>query len=372
MTVSIGEKIKKLRKAQDVTQEKLAEYLDISYQAVSKWENGIALPDITLIPALARFFNISIDTLFDLDTAVDDEKIKAYEAEYKRLANIGDVEAEIALMRTALAEYPRNYSFMQKLASALYTYNSINGENPTEIELKEKYAEEAVRLCERILEDCTEDDIRHAAIQLLCYRYPRIGKTAQAKALAEKMPSMYLCREHLLEHVLTGEEQISRVQANLLDHLVLAVITLTNLVWLLDGELTTEQKIMFYEAANHLIDTLAYDGNYLALNSDLANNYFKIARLHSSINTDNKALMYLNAAYTCALCFDSLPDASAYTSLFLNRLTFQKGDILKNGPGLLTQQLYRQITAKAFDSIRDRPEFQEFVKRLESHIAAGN
>ncbi len=49
-------KIKELRKAQDVTQEKLADYLNISYQAVSKWENGLALPDITLLPQLANFF----------------------------------------------------------------------------------------------------------------------------------------------------------------------------------------------------------------------------------------------------------------------------------------------------------------------------
>lgn len=45
--LKIGEKIKELRKSQDVTQEKLADFLNISYQAVSKWENGLAMPDIT-------------------------------------------------------------------------------------------------------------------------------------------------------------------------------------------------------------------------------------------------------------------------------------------------------------------------------------
>ena len=40
--IKIGERIKELRKAQDVTQEKLADYLNISYQAVSKWENGVS------------------------------------------------------------------------------------------------------------------------------------------------------------------------------------------------------------------------------------------------------------------------------------------------------------------------------------------
>ena len=56
MMLNIGKRIKDLRKSQDVTQEKLADYLNISYQSVSKWENGLALPDLTLIPALSNFF----------------------------------------------------------------------------------------------------------------------------------------------------------------------------------------------------------------------------------------------------------------------------------------------------------------------------
>ena len=59
MMLNIGKRIKDLRKSQDVTQEKLADYLNISYQSVSKWENGLALPDLTLIPALSNFFGVS-------------------------------------------------------------------------------------------------------------------------------------------------------------------------------------------------------------------------------------------------------------------------------------------------------------------------
>ena len=58
-----GQIIKDLRKKQDVTQEKLAAYLNISYQAISKWENGTALPDITLIPKIANFFGVTSDEL---------------------------------------------------------------------------------------------------------------------------------------------------------------------------------------------------------------------------------------------------------------------------------------------------------------------
>ncbi len=60
----LGKTIKCLRQSKGVTQEQLAEYLHISCQAVSKWENAAALPDITLLPLLAEYFDVSIDELF--------------------------------------------------------------------------------------------------------------------------------------------------------------------------------------------------------------------------------------------------------------------------------------------------------------------
>ena len=45
---NIGERIKLLRKKNDMTQEKLADYLGVTYQSVSKWECGINTPDISL------------------------------------------------------------------------------------------------------------------------------------------------------------------------------------------------------------------------------------------------------------------------------------------------------------------------------------
>ena len=62
-----GERLKKLRRDKDITQDNLAEYLGISYQAVSKWENGAGFPDITLLPAIAGFFGVSADYLLGIE-----------------------------------------------------------------------------------------------------------------------------------------------------------------------------------------------------------------------------------------------------------------------------------------------------------------
>ena len=61
--MTIGKNVKRLRQNKGITQEQLGEMLGISSQAVSKWENGSALPDITVLPKLADYFGISIDEL---------------------------------------------------------------------------------------------------------------------------------------------------------------------------------------------------------------------------------------------------------------------------------------------------------------------
>jgi len=65
---TIGIRIAGLRRAQGMTQDQLAGRLGISYQAVSKWENGASCPDIMMLPQLAEIFGVSIDALFGRET----------------------------------------------------------------------------------------------------------------------------------------------------------------------------------------------------------------------------------------------------------------------------------------------------------------
>ena len=65
--IKLGEKIKSLRKQKNISQEVFANYLGVSFQAVSKWENETTMPDVTMIPAIASFFGVSTDELFDFN-----------------------------------------------------------------------------------------------------------------------------------------------------------------------------------------------------------------------------------------------------------------------------------------------------------------
>jgi tellurite methyltransferase len=80
MSHNIGETIKALRSERRITQERLAEQLNVSAPAVSKWERGEAFPDITLVPRLAEILGVSTDKLFGRDqTAESTYYNKAYD-----------------------------------------------------------------------------------------------------------------------------------------------------------------------------------------------------------------------------------------------------------------------------------------------------
>lgn len=66
------------RKEKGITQDELAAYLGISKAAISKWETGQSYPDITLLPLLAAYFNISIDKLIGYKPQMVKEDIKSY------------------------------------------------------------------------------------------------------------------------------------------------------------------------------------------------------------------------------------------------------------------------------------------------------
>jgi transcriptional regulator with XRE-family HTH domain len=65
--MNLGNKIRELRRSRNLTQEQLAASLNVSAQAVSKWEMSASYPDMTMIPVLAGFFKVSLDELFDFD-----------------------------------------------------------------------------------------------------------------------------------------------------------------------------------------------------------------------------------------------------------------------------------------------------------------
>ncbi|HBR31988.1 MAG TPA: XRE family transcriptional regulator, partial [Clostridiales bacterium] len=119
MIIKIGEKVKLLRKKNDVTQDRLAEYLGITAQAISRWESETCYPDIELLPAIADFFGITVDELLCVDQAKKESKIKEYINEANNFQLLGDFDSAIQIYRRALREYPSSFQLQVELACAI-------------------------------------------------------------------------------------------------------------------------------------------------------------------------------------------------------------------------------------------------------------
>ena len=75
--INLGRILVENRHKRGITQDQLAAYMGVSKAAVSKWETGMTYPDITLLPQLATYFNISIDELIGYEPQMTKEQIRA-------------------------------------------------------------------------------------------------------------------------------------------------------------------------------------------------------------------------------------------------------------------------------------------------------
>lgn len=191
MQIRIGEKIRTLRKQKNISQETLAAALGVSFQAVSKWENAAAMPDVVLIPAIASFFGVSTDELFDFNRYETEEKVMEI---CRRSWEIRDERPEEAekLLREGLKQYPGNDIILNNLLCV--------------IPVPER-AEEAVEICRALTEGTQYDDVRLDAWRIMAQAYESTGDTSMMKEALSHIPEIYFTRTQLDAEMLKGEER---------------------------------------------------------------------------------------------------------------------------------------------------------------------
>lgn len=190
MNLRLGEKIRTLRKGKNISQEVLANYLGVSFQAVSKWEKGETLPDVTLIPAIACFFDVSTDELFDFNRLETEQKVLKHCGEIAKWRNERPDEAEAAY-RDLLKQYPGNDIVM---ANLLYVLPSLNKH------------EETISMCKTVMESTKYDDIRFDAARIMAETYKEMGEYAQCKQAIDLIPEFFFTHREMKALLLEGED----------------------------------------------------------------------------------------------------------------------------------------------------------------------
>lgn len=116
MKKAMGQIIRELRKERRLTQEELAEQLGVTFQAISKWENGLGMPDISQIVPIANAFGVSTDTLFGMVGSTSKEEVsivlKNAQAEISFPLTAEKLFKKYSLLQNGLKLYPNNIKLL--------------------------------------------------------------------------------------------------------------------------------------------------------------------------------------------------------------------------------------------------------------------
>lgn len=195
----LSEKLKSLRKEKGCSQEKLAKYLNVSFQAVSKWENGNACPDISLLPGIARFFGITVDELLQVEKLDERQRYKEYEKAADALFRNGKRGEVLELWLHAYKEMPNNVEVKEMLMSSYYDTDKI------------QYQNEIIELGTELYNSDASTYYKGQAIREIATTYEAIGKKDMAQKWAAKSYPIHAAQDFLFAEIDSGRERLSDV-----------------------------------------------------------------------------------------------------------------------------------------------------------------
>ncbi len=348
---NIGKRIKELRKKNDLTQEKLADYLGVTYKAVSKWECGVTVPDISLIISLAKLLHVTTDDLLGVNSANENERRAEIENMYKKTWETGDLEERHRVAKIGVAEFPGEMKYMSWLGwtTAMLSFSYEDDET------YRAEQEKAIKIFECVIENATDERIKASAIQGIVQYLSFRGRDDDALEYAKQYPENYsMSREDVILTCLHGEEKRLLTQKMIDRHL-------SDMLNLIESN-SMEACI----AQEQIINAIIPDGNYLYYNTFLVDNYVSRAVFHMRDNETEKAMEALKKARKFAIDYDSfLNDHETYrfTSPFLSAEERNTADICRSGTSTHKEDFIERVKRSGFDVLKDREDFQELLKQ---------
>lgn len=207
--INIGENLRRLRLEKGLTQEQAAEVFGVSAQAISRWENDSAYPDITLLPGIAMFYGKSTDEIIGMDNIRREENIRDIHCEVNRLITGGMAAKAAALIRDSLKLYPNDSGLLMSLAETLAHVDD------------EGAVSEAITVEERVLADSDASvKARCTTMVNLIFLYMKAGMVNKAEHMIRSLPHIWEAREMMMPEAHDGDAYIAALKQAVVKALV--------------------------------------------------------------------------------------------------------------------------------------------------------
>ncbi|WP_125565356.1 helix-turn-helix transcriptional regulator [Companilactobacillus insicii] len=258
MRLNMGNIILQNRKKQKITQQQLADFIGVSKASISKWENGQSYPDITLVPLLASYFNISIDDLMDYSNNLSTEQIRHI---YTSISAEFETKTPEEVWNSIEDVTHRYYScapFILEIGQLLLNHGDLLPGQSKEDKIK-TYLSKAQELFSHVLEISNDPVLLDKATNYSAYCSLMLNKPDEVlDTLGEYVPEYY-STESLIAwaYKAKGERQkaITTVQSSLFQYVVVMLSQINNYLQLLIDK--PEKFVSTYKKGLSLVESFS-------------------------------------------------------------------------------------------------------------------
>jgi len=362
--INIARMIISKRKEKGITQEELANLIGVSIAAVSKWETAQSYPDISLLPQLAAYFNISIDDLMGYDPQMEKKDItKLYLKLYEDLNN-KPFDEIIAECREAIKKYYSCFPLLLNMGDFLINAAAIHGDD----EIFHTLVEEAKAIFVRVKAESDDVELVNMALYQEAICATILDKPAEVINLLGRTTVDIKPRETLIasayQQLERKEEAEAILQTGIYQHILSAFELLVTYMAYCDGDDERFDEIV--KRTLSLVEAF----NINELRSPQIGFYAVVAQGYLEKQDTQKALDMLDryAETVTKNMFGSLRGDN-----FFNLVDGWLSESIIATPATPNKAVNEMLAIKVlsdsfWDVLRDESRFREIVKRLEGSV----
>lgn len=360
MNIYFGENLKSLRLSRDLTQEKLADSIGVSFQAISKWERREGYPDITILPVISTFFGVTLDELLGVNRAETEAEIVSLIEEYD---NLSDNEIRKQLLDKLIKTAPNDFRVLLRELGYLIHFCD-----------HKKSLARINAIYDNIQQNCNIDRIRICATRHIIYLYSDLAKSNDSSIsfddvenILENMPYMRDGQEFISSCIypVGHPNYYSKIQEAIEEGISLLDITVSH-YYLYDDNFSLDYKIEITEKCIEIKNMIYSDGNYGEQWQSIIYGYGHLGHFYFSKGNYKKALQNLKISATLAKKFDGLDRITVMHSRLFEGREFDKH---KLGSTYAACERMKYLMTEKYpfsNEFKETDDFKSIIRILES------
>ncbi len=364
MTIYFGENLKRLRKEKELTQENLADFLGVSFQAISKWERCETYPDITTLPIISRFFNISIDELLGVNRAEDEAEIIK---ELETYDNLTDEELKQEIINRLKEKFPNDFRILLRYMTCLVHFKENTPENVAKI----------IAIYENIKQNCNNDKIRISAKRHIAELYKGLSEKEgsgitfeDCEKIIKEMPRMRDGQEMFCFYYPENYPNGDKIIMNTLEEQFLLLNTVYSHYFYYNGffydrNFSDEWILSAFKTELDFLNFVYDDGHYGKMWRTVIYNYGHLGVRYFKLGDNANALENFRKMCNLAIKFDNMDRITTMHSVMFEGNKFDKHTL---GSTYVAKMQVKELLSEKYplsEKFKKSDEFKELIYLLE-------